>query len=161
MGKSMPSESGKSGGAHVPRTTQDESEDKLVRHAGDDRAKPSSRFSLTQAFRCAWDGIRYAFVSQRNLKIHCAFAVAAVILGVALRISEAGWLAVVCCIMVVMALEVVNTAIESVVDLVSPEWHELAKRAKDCAAGAVYLAAIGSLVVAAIVYVPRLLALVL
>lgn len=64
------------------------------------------------------------------------------------------------CIALVMALELVNTAIESVVDLVSPEWNLLAKRAKDCAAGAVYLAAFASIVVAAIVYLPRLAALV-
>ena len=62
------------------------------------------------------------------------------------------------CIALVMALEIVNTAIESIVDLASPEWHILAKRAKDCAAGAVYLAAFASVVVAAIVFVPRLIA---
>ena len=119
----------------------------FVRHADDDRWAGSARFSLISAFRCAGAGIAYAFTSQRNLKIH-------------LRISEAGWLAVVLCIALVMALELVNTAIESVVDLVSPEWNLLAKRAKDCAAGAVYLAAFASIVVAAIVYLPRLAALV-
>ena len=133
--------------------------DKLVRHAGDARASGSGRFSLARAFACAGAGIAYAFTSQRNLKIHCAFAVLAVVLGVLLDISEAGWLAVICCIMVVMALEVVNTAIESVVDLASPDYHELARRAKDCAAGAVYIAAVGSIVVACVVYVPRILTL--
>lgn len=123
----------------------------LVRHAGD-----PSPFPLACAFRCAGNGIRYAFTTQRNLKIHLAFAVLAVVLGFVLHVSEAGWLAIVGCIMMVMALEVVNTAIESVVDLVSPEWENLAMRAKDCAAGAVYIAAIGSLVVAAIVYLPRI-----
>lgn len=133
-------------------------EEHLVRHAGDGRASSdaSGGFPLTRAFSCAWAGIRYAFTSQRNLKIHLAFAVAAVALGLALDIGQAGWLAVVVCIALVMALEVVNTAVESVVDLVSPEWNELAKHAKDCAAGAVYLAAFASLVVAAVVYVPRL-----
>ena len=92
------------------------------------------------------------------MKIHLCFAIAAVILGFVLGISEAGWLAVVVCIALVMTLEIVNTAIESVVDLVSPEWHILAKRAKDCAAGAVYLAAFASIVVACIVFLPRLLA---
>lgn len=132
----------------------------FVRHADDDRRAGSARFSLISAFRCAGAGIAYAFTSQRNLKIHLAFAIIAVALGFVLRISEAGWLAVVLCIALVMALELVNTAIESVVDLVSPEWNLLAKRAKDCAAGAVYLAAFASIVVAAIVYLPRLAALV-
>ena len=135
-----------------------QAEEKLVRHAGDDRASGSGRFSLMRAFGCAWAGIRYAFTSQRNLKIHCVFALAAVVLGLILRISEAGWLAVICCIMVVMALEVVNTAIESVVDLASPGYHELARHAKDCAAGAVYIAALGSIIVAAVVFLPRIVA---
>ena len=141
----------------MPQTQGDKQ--RFVRHADQDRASQGARFTLARAFGCAWEGIAYAFTSQRNLKIHSVFAVAAVALGAALGISEAGWLAVVLCIVMVMSLEVVNTAIESVVDLVSPEWHELAKRAKDCAAGAVYLAAFGSLVVAAIVYLPRIAAL--
>lgn len=128
---------------------------RLVRHAGD-----RSPFPFTCALRCARAGIVYAFTTQKNLKIHLGFAIAAIVLGFALGVSEAAWLAIVLCIMMVMALEVVNTAIESVVDMASPEWHELAMRAKDCAAGAVYLAAIGSLVVAAIVYLPRIVALV-
>ena len=132
------------------------SRERFVRRADDSRADDEHSFSLGRAFSCAWSGIRYAFTSQRNLKIHLCFAIAAVALGFILGIGEAGWLAVVLCIVLVMALEIVNTAIESVVDLVSPEWHLLAKRAKDCAAGAVYLAAFGSLVVAAIVYVPKL-----
>ena len=136
-------------------------EDHYVRHADDARSEEGHRFSLGSAFSCAWAGISYAFTSQRNLKIHLCFALVAVALGFALRISEAGWLAVVVCIALVMALEIVNTAIESVVDLVSPEWHILAKHAKDCAAGAVYLAAFASVVVATIVYLPRLAALIL
>ena len=140
-----------------PRGDADRSE-RFVRHAGEDRSEGKRGFPLARAFSCAWEGIVYAFVSQRNLKIHSAFALVAVILGFVLDISEAGWLAVVLCIALVMALEIANTAIESVVDLVSPEWHILAKRAKDCAAGAVYFAAFASIVVACIVFVPRIVA---
>lgn len=141
----------------APKGANDDA--RFVRHGDEERAKHG--FPLVKAFSCAWEGIAYAFTSQRNLKIHLAFALVAVALGFALRISEAGWLAVVVCIALVMTLEVVNTAIESVVDLVSPEWHLLAKRAKDCAAGAVYLAAFASIVVACIVFLPRLAALIL
>lgn len=141
----------------MPQIQRDE--ERFVRHADQSRASDEARFTLARAFGCAWAGIVYAFTSQRNLKIHSVFALAAVALGFALGISEAGWLAVVVCITLVMALEVLNTAVESVVDLASPEWHDLARRAKDCAAGAVYLAAFGSLAVAAIVYLPRIAAL--
>lgn len=109
------------------------------------------------SFSCAWEGIKYTWRTQRNMKIHMVFAVVAIVLAAILQVSCASWLAIVICIFTVMALETLNTAIESLVDLVAPEWHELAKRAKDCAAGAVYIAAIGSLFIAAIIYIPRII----
>ena len=61
------------------------------------------------------------------------------------------------CIGVVLAGECINTAIESVVDLVSPEFHELAKHAKDCAAGAVLVESIAALFVAAFIFLPPII----
>ena len=90
------------------------------------------------------------------MRIHAVFAIAAIVLGFALRIDAAGWLAIVICICLVFSFEILNTALEALVDLVSPEYHELAARVKDCAAGAVLVCAIGSLVVAAIVFLPPL-----
>lgn len=110
---------------------------------------------LAHSFACAWQGVKNAF-SERNMRIHLCFAIAAVVLGFALRIDAASWLAVTLCICLVFSLEVLNTALEALVDLVSPEYHELAKRVKDCSAGAVLICAIGSLVVAAIIYIPAL-----
>lgn len=126
--------------------------DHYVRHAGD-----ASRFSLRQALACAQDGLKYAVRSQRNFKVHAFFLAAALILGAVLQISIPEWCAIVLCIVCVLSFELINTAVESAIDLVSPEWNQLAKRAKDCAAASVYVAALGSLVVAAIVFVPRIL----
>lgn len=112
------------------------------------------RFPLASAFKCAWDGIAYAVRSQRNMKIHLVIAVVAVALGLVLGIDGASWAAVILCIAAVFAAECVNTAIESVVDLVSPEYHELARRAKDCGAGAVLIFAVVALVVAVVVFGP-------
>ena len=86
---------------------------------------------------------------------------AAVAAGFALGISRVDWLAIVLCIIVVSVAEVVNTAIESAVDLASPEWHELARAAKDAAAGAVLLASAGSVIVGLIVFAPYALDLLL
>ncbi len=133
--------------------------DRLTRDASLDRRSGAGRFSLVRAFGCAVRGVGYTFASQRNLKIQSVFAVVAVALGIALRISQGEWLAVVLCIAVVCSLEAVNTAIESVVDLASPEWHELARNAKDAAAGAVLVASTASVIVALIVFAPRLLGL--
>ena len=128
----------------------------LARTAADDRSCGEGRFPLTCAFRCAAAGVAYAFASQRNLKIQLAIAVAAVIAGAVLGISRADWLAIVLAIMVVATAEVLNTAVESAVDLASPAWHELARRAKDAAAGAVLIASAGSVAVGVIVFLPRI-----
>ena len=133
-------------------------DDRLVRTAADSRARGAGRFPLLCAFQCAARGIGYAFCSQRNLKIQLAIGVLVVAAGFALDISRAEWLAIVLAIMVVAVAEVVNTAVESVTDLASPEWHELARAAKDAGAGAVLLASAGSVVVGLIVFVPYILA---
>ncbi len=127
---------------------------KTVYHAGQRRD-----FTVKGSFGYAFCGIAYAFRTQRNLKIHLAIGILAVVLGFLLEIDASSWLAIALCIFGVFAAELINTSIESVVDMVSPQWSELAKRAKDCAAGAVCVSAFGSVVIAAIVFIPRLLSL--
>lgn len=83
--------------------------------------------------------------------------VAVVILGFVLGLSQAEWLAIALSITVVAVAEIINTAVESTVDLVTSEWHPLARTAKDTAAGAVLVAAVGSVAVGLIVFVPHLL----
>lgn len=141
------------------RTDHRECSDRFVRRATDSRACGEGRFSLACAFRCAARGIGYAFTSQRNLKIQLAMAIVAVATGFALGISREEWLAIVLAIMVVTVAEVVNTAVESAVDLASPHWHELARAAKDAGAGAVLIASAGSVTVGLIVFLPHLVSL--
>ena len=117
------------------------------------------RQALTDAFRHAADGIAAA-ACERNFKIELCFAVLAIILGVALRIDFTQWAVVSICIGVVLALECLNTSLEALVDLVSPDYHDLAKIAKDCAAGAVLVCSVCSLFVAAFIYLPRIVALI-
>ncbi|MBQ7251310.1 MAG: diacylglycerol kinase [Kiritimatiellae bacterium] len=108
-------------------------------------------------FRAAFAGLAQAFCTQRNLRLHAAAAAAAVALGAYLGLSRGEWIAVVLCIALVSALECANTALEAAVDLAEPSRHPLAKRAKDCAAAAVLLAAFGAAAVGAIVFLPKLL----
>lgn len=129
---------------------------RFVRNARDKSL--GERFPLGNAFACAACGIAHAFKTQRNMKIHLAVALAALVLGAVLGIDPPSWAAIAVCIAVVFAFECMNTAVEAVVDLVSPEYTELAKHAKDCAAGAVLVCAAGSVLVALIVFVPALLA---
>jgi diacylglycerol kinase len=99
----------------------------------------------------AWNGVKLLFSSENNAKIHLLAMLVVVIAGFILSFTEAEWLAVILCIGGVMALEAVNTAIEAVVDLASPEVHPLAKKAKDVAAGAVLIFAACAVVVAGII----------
>lgn len=119
--------------------------------------KPPGRarnFWQSLAFACS--GVRHAFNSQRNLRIHVAIAAAVVIAGFVLRINRQEWAIVVTLIALVIGLELLNTAIEALVDLASPEPHPLAKVAKDTAAGAILVAAAGSAIVGLIIFLPRL-----
>ena len=132
----------------------DAQEPPFVRNAADKHAR--ARFTLGRAFACAGSGFAFALRTQRNMKIHVAAAVAAVAAGMALGIDGAAWACIALCIAAVFAAECLNTAVEAVVDLVSPEYAELARRAKDCAAGAVLVCALAAL---AAVFLPRLAAL--
>ena len=114
--------------------------------------------NLFLSFKYAWAGVRYAFATQRNFRIHTFIGILAVSLGILLKISaiEMAVIAMTCAI--VMVLELLNTAIEAVVDLtVKQTYHELAKIAKDCAAGAVLISAMAALAVAAFILLPPLL----
>ena len=114
--------------------------------------------NLFLSFKYAWAGVRYAFATQRNFRIHTFIGIFAVSLGLLLEIKAMELAVIVMTCAIVMVLELLNTAIESVVDLtVKQSYHELAKIAKDCAAGAVLISAIAAVVVAACILLPPLL----
>jgi diacylglycerol kinase (ATP) len=112
-----------------------------------------------RSFGFAGRGIVLLLRTQPNARIHAVATVLAVGAGWALGISRLEWCAVIGVSGLVWMAEGMNTAIESVVDLVSPEWQALAGRAKDVAAGAVLLASIAAAIVGALIFGPRLWAL--
>jgi diacylglycerol kinase len=116
---------------------------------------------VLRSFPYAFAGIGWMLRTQRNAQIHVAITCAVIIAGFFFRISAGEWLVLIAFITLVLALEALNTALEAVVDLASPQFHPLAKRAKDAAAGAVLIGAIGSVVAGAIVFLPKMLALIL
>lgn len=113
--------------------------------------------SMLRAFYHAAAGILYCFQTERNMKIHGVAA--AVVAGLAWRLELEGrdMLILLLTVTAVLVAEMFNTAIERVVDLVSPEFHPLAKIAKDVAAGAVLVTAAASLLVGYVLLLPRLL----
>ena len=99
------------------------------------------------------------FEAEYNARVHALATVIAVSAGFILGIDRLEWVALVLTIAAVWSLEAVNTAIEAVCDLVSPEQHPLVKKAKDVAAGAVLVAALAALVVAGLIFIPRVISL--
>ena len=115
--------------------------------------------TLFASFRYATAGLRYLIVSQRNARVQSGVGVVALVLAAVLRVSRVEWAIITLLIALVLTLEALNSAIEATVDLVTSEYHPLAKIAKDVAAGAVWLMAIASVVIGAIIFLPPLLAL--
>ena len=114
--------------------------------------------NLMKSFGYAASGVVQAG-SERNFKVDVVAAVVVFAACALLQVPAWGWAAVAVCVGVQLAMETVNTAIEAIVDLASPDIHPLAKRAKDCAAGAALITACASVIVGLIVFVPALLAL--
>lgn len=118
-----------------------------------------SRHPLTKSFKFAFDGLKTAFLKGRNFKIQISVGVLAFVLGLIFKISTTEWLNLVIVIMLVLILELVNTSIEEIVNLVSPEIRERAKMAKDVSAATVLVASIASVIIGALLFLPKILSL--
>lgn len=113
--------------------------------------------SLLASFAYAMQGVAHALRTQRNFKIHVAVTLVVLVAGLALGLGADQWAVLVVVIGLVLQAELFNTAIEAIVDHVSPEFHPLAKVAKDCAAGAVFVSAIIAVVTGLLILGPRLM----
>lgn len=100
-----------------------------------------------EAVNCAIEGILWTVRSQKHMRFHFFAAVGVILLALQFRITALEFILLAIAVTMVMLAELLNTALEAVVDLVSPEYHPLARRAKDVAAGAVLIASIGAVVI--------------
>lgn len=104
----------------------------------------------------AISGIIHCIQKERNIKIHILFMLLVVICGFIVHLSVMEWFICILLFALVISLELVNTAIEAVVDLCTQEIHPLAKTAKDTAAGAVLVSAMASVIVGLMIFIPKL-----
>ena len=124
-----------------------------------EQKKIPQKFALAdrlRSFRYALDGLRFTFVTQHNAQIHVASTLVVVAIGWWLQLNANDWRWLVIAIVLVWLAELFNTAIEYLCDLISPEFHLAVRRAKDIAAGAVLVSAIGALVLGAVTFWPYL-----
>jgi len=112
--------------------------------------------NIVQSFRFAFSGLWYVLRTQRNTRIYLAVAATVVVLGLWLDLSSNQWAVLTLTIGSVLVSELLNTVAETLVDLISPGYHPLAKVVKDVTAGAVLLAAIISVVIGLLVLGPPL-----
>ena len=111
-----------------------------------------------RSFVYAGRGIRTMLVSQHNAWIHAFATLAVVVLGALFGISRLEWMALILAIVAVWTAEAINTAFEFLCDAASPDFHPLVEKAKDVAAGAVLICAIGAAATGLLVFVPALFA---
>lgn len=112
--------------------------------------------NILDSFRFAFSGLWYALRTQRNTRIHLIVAAVVIALGVWLNLSPGQWAVLTLTIGFVLVSEMLNTVAETLVDLVSPGYHPLAKTVKDVTAGAVLLTAVVSVIVGLLVLGPPL-----
>ncbi len=113
--------------------------------------------NFEKSFKYAVSGIIYCIKTQRNILIQLFFAIIAICLGIFLKISKFEWAIIIFTIMFVIFAEMLNTAVETVVDLVTEEFNEKAKIAKDVAAGAVLISAINAICMGLIIFLDKLI----
>ena len=113
-----------------------------------------------QSFKYAFNGLRILLNSEHNSWIHLFVTVCVLTAGFLFKISAGEWIAVIFCIGMVFALELVNTAIENMADFVSKEYHPSIKKIKDLAAAAVLVGAIAAAVIGLIVFLPKIIELI-
>lgn len=118
-----------------------------------------NRFSWgarAKSFGYAWSGLKIVFQKEHNTWIHLVLTLAALLLGILLRISRWEFMVLLIVMGLVWVTEILNTCIEKVMDFVSPEYHPKVKVIKDMAAAAVLIMAIVAVIVGCLIFIPKL-----
>jgi diacylglycerol kinase len=112
--------------------------------------------TLIGSFRCAIDGMKHVFRHERNARIHAVMAIAVVAMAFTLGCSPLEFAVLILTVGLVIVAEIANTVAETIVDLASPDYHDLARISKDVAAGGVLFASIIAIAIGLIVMGPKL-----
>lgn len=125
----------------------------------DERKKQKGIKKFVNSFTYPLKGLRYAYKNEQNLAVDVGIALIVLIFGFLFKINKYEWAILVLTIGLVISCELLNTAIEAVVDLVTEEYHPLAKVAKDTSAAAVLVFAIIAVIVGLIIFMPKVIGL--
>lgn len=143
------------------RSLKTGNERKLIAIPGSWKRKADRTSSLLESFFHAFRGFIIAFRTERNLRIHVCVAAAVATTALLLRLDPAGWALLTLACGIVITAELVNTALERLVDIATNnEFHRIARDAKDTAAAAVLCSAVVAAMIGALVFIPRILVLI-
>lgn len=123
----------------------------------DKRQKIGKNKTFLASFEFAWHGLVTAYYDERNMRVHVSVAILSIFLGFLFQLTLNEWRWLLLMILLVIVMEFVNTAFENVIDLVTDKhFHELAKKVKDMAAGAVLLTAMVAVVIGCTIFLPKI-----
>jgi diacylglycerol kinase (ATP) len=120
-------------------------------------SEPSAFTKVLRSFRCAGAGVAHTLRTQRNAQIETFVAACVLIAAAVLKVERWEWVVLILTIGLVLAMEILNTAVESAINFLSPDQHQWAKWAKDAAAGAVLIVAIAAVGVGVVIFLPHLI----
>ena len=126
----------------------------------DERKKEKGIKKFINSFTYPIKGLKYAYRNEQNLAVDVSIAIIVLVLGFVFKINPMEWALLSLTIGLVISCELINTAIEAIVDLVTEDYHPLAKVAKDTSAAAVFVFAIVSIIVGIIIFLPKLIAII-
>ena len=108
-------------------------------------------------FKVALLGIKIVFKEETSFRYQIVLMFITIGFGLFLGLSKLEWMAIIFATTIVFTFEMVNTAIENIIDMVSPDYHELAGKVKDISAGAVLISSLGALIIGALIFVPKII----
>lgn len=121
------------------------------------KKRPNSIKRHTISFKYAFEGLFHTIKTQPNLRIHLSIAFLVTVMGILLKLNYIEWLIILFTFLWVIVSEMINTAIESVVDLITTTKHVEAKIAKDVSAGMVLVGAMGSIIIGIVIFLPKII----
>tara|TARA_B100000795_G_C22806541_1_gene445287 strand:+ start:12677 stop:13054 length:378 start_codon:yes stop_codon:yes gene_type:complete len=121
------------------------------------KPQPFSIKKRIKSFSYALRGLKVLFKEEHNAKIHACSVIVVIIASLLFQISSIEWLFVIASIGAVISMEAFNSAIENIADFVSPDQHELIKKIKDLAAGAVLSSALAALAIGSLIFLPKII----
>lgn len=126
--------------------------------ASPDRSNKQFGFKrIISSIRNSWNGLRVAYKNEQSMYIHLIATVLLLLFSFFLKISMTQWLIIIAIIGLTLVVELLNTAIESTVDLVTKEFHPLAKNAKDTASAAEFILAISAFIISLMIFIPKIM----